>query len=441
MKKFFTLIAAMLMLSASAGTLTLYNYDSETYFVPLNSMWFDTPGTEVQVLYPAADLTAMVGKEIKAITFYTDEDGVKMDGGTLELYMGETELTALTDYVQDLTLVGTVDISKQEGEAVALTLTFDTPYLYNGGNLVFGNIVKTAGNTTMTYFGGEATNYNNCVHIGAGNVKTLKQFLPQTTFTYEGASEDEGIVNLKQANALEDNAEFTFNGNAVVTVCKNGYLFLRDESGYGMIAGTDATFENGQVLNTGWNATKTSVNNGWVRYINAAGLSDSGETNAELAAAQVLTTRPDESMINAFVVIENTVLSNGNGTFPGLPIRNYTLPDNSTITKTEILWGLDGDAGNDPFNVYGIICKVSGKLMIQPVAFEPYVAPEPTYLRGDVDDSGVVNIGDVTALIKYLLGGDASLINPLAADCDESGEIKIGDVTALINYLLAGSWD
>ena len=79
--------------------------------------------------------------------------------------------------------------------------------------------------------------------------------------------------------------------------------------------------------------------------------------------------------------------------------------------------------------------------MIQPVAFEPYVAPEPTYLRGDVDDSGVVNIGDVTALIKYLLGGDASLINPLAADCDESGEIKIGDVTALINYLLAGSWD
>ena len=427
MKKFFTLIAAMLMLSASAGTLTLYNYESETYFVPLNSMWFDTPGTEVQVLYPAADLTAMVGKEIKAITFYTDEDGVKMDGGTLELYMGETELTALTDYVQDLTLVGTVDISKQEGEAVALTLTFDTPYLYNGGNLVFGNIVKTAGNTTMTYFGGEATNYNNCVHIGAGNVKTLKQFLPQTTFTYEGGESGETTVDLlSEANALEDNAAFTFNGNAVVTVCWKGSVYLRDESGYGQIAGTDATFENGQVLTPGWNATKTN-DDGWVKYTDATGVSASGETNAALAAAQKLTGPVDESMLNAYVYAEKVTKS-------FFPIRSITLGD-----QVLPLTGTGDQPASGVYNIYGIIWKVNGGLQFEPVMWEDYVEP-PTYLRGDVDDSGVVNIGDVTALIKYLLGGDASLINPLAADCDESGEIKITDVTALINYLLSGSW-
>jgi len=51
-----------------------------------------------------------------------------------------------------------------------------------------------------------------------------------------------------------------------------------------------------------------------------------------------------------------------------------------------------------------------------------------------------VKIGDVTALINYLLSGDASAINLLAADCDQNGEIKIGDVTALINYLLSGTW-
>ena len=62
------------------------------------------------------------------------------------------------------------------------------------------------------------------------------------------------------------------------------------------------------------------------------------------------------------------------------------------------------------------------------------------FLRGDVDNSGDVKIADVTALINYLLGGDASQINILGADCDQNGEVKIADVTALINYLLSGVW-
>ncbi len=185
MKKLFTLIAALLMLSASAETLSLYEHESESYFVPINSMWFDTPGNKTQVLYPAADLTDMVNKKITAITFYTDEDGVKMNGGTLDLYMGETDVTALTGYIDGLTKVGTVSIS--ESAETELTLTFDTPYLYQGGNLVFGNVVTAAGNMTMTYFGGEAVNYNSGVYVGNmyGNTE-FKQFLPKTTFTYEG---------------------------------------------------------------------------------------------------------------------------------------------------------------------------------------------------------------------------------------------------------------
>ena len=135
------------------------------------------------------------------------------------------------------------------------TITFDTPYMYQGGNLVFGTLVIEHGNMTMTYFGGEATNYNNCIYVGNfGGNKEYKQFLPKTTFTY----------------------------------------------------------------------------------------------------------------------------------------------------------------GDD--------------------------TPEPEYVRGDVDKSGEVKIGDVTALINYLLNGDASLVDLRAADCDLSGDVKIGDVTALINYLLNGEW-
>ncbi|MBE6317000.1 MAG: hypothetical protein E7078_10245 [Bacteroidales bacterium] len=60
--------------------------------------------------------------------------------------------------------------------------------------------------------------------------------------------------------------------------------------------------------------------------------------------------------------------------------------------------------------------------------------------RGDVNGDGSVNISDVTALIDYLLSGNASGINLSAADCDQSGSINISDVTALIDYLLSGSW-
>lgn len=59
------------------------------------------------------------------------------------------------------------------------------------------------------------------------------------------------------------------------------------------------------------------------------------------------------------------------------------------------------------------------------------------FIKGDVDDDGKVTIGDVTALIDYLLYGDASSINLTNADVDQDGAIKISDVTELIDMLLS----
>ena len=251
----------------------------------------------------------------------------------------------------------------------------------------------------------------------------------------QGVPEDEGINTLSKANALNDDEDFTFKGDAVVTAFTTyqniSYLFLRDESGYGMVAGVEGTFENGQVLSQGWNATKTSVND-WVRFIDAAGLSASGETNAELAAAQKLTSAADvnESMINAFVYVENQ-----SSTFPP---RAYTLPDGTSISRTEVLGGINW--GNGKLNVYGIICKVDGTLKLNPLYTEPYVEPQPEGLRGDVNMSNSVTIADVTALIDYLLSGDSTGISLENANCNLQDGVSIADVTALIDYLLSGNW-
>ncbi len=249
---------------------------------------------------------------------------------------------------------------------------------------------------------------------------------PAVLYVEYEPQEEEGITTLSQANALEDSENFTFNGDAVVTIRWKGSLYLRDESGYGQIADSLAIFENGQVLNPGWNATKTSEN-GWVKFIDATNLSASGETNAELAAAQKITT-VDESMLNAYVYVENVYKS-------FLPIRSITLEDGTVISLT--------GTGNQPamgnYNIYGIIWKSGDKLVFEPVAWETYVAP-PTFLRGDVNDDGEVNISDVTALIDYLLFEDATGINLDAADCDKNNEVSISDVTALIDFINYNEW-
>ena len=61
-------------------------------------------------------------------------------------------------------------------------------------------------------------------------------------------------------------------------------------------------------------------------------------------------------------------------------------------------------------------------------------------MRGDVDADGNVTISDVTALIDYLLSGNASGIVLSNADCDQDGNVTISDVTTLIDYLLSGNW-
>ena len=256
---------------------------------------------------------------------------------------------------------------------------------------------------------------------------------PAVLYVEYVSQEDEGITTLSQANALEDDEEFTFNGDAVVTAFKNGYLFLRDESGYGMISGVEGTFANSQVLNQGWNATKTS-NDGWVWYTDAAGLSTSDETNAELAAAQKLTAFPDESMINAYVYVEKV-----NKGF--LPIRVLPLrDDNTSITIASYPWAVNQPATSGDWNAYGVIVKNGGTLEFALVAWEKYVEPQPEGLRGDVNMDGAVDIKDVTPLIDYLLSQDPTGISPENADCNLDDNVTIIDLTALIDRLLSGNW-
>jgi hypothetical protein len=427
MKKIFTLMAvAAIALAAQAAQLTVADGTDTNQYIPFRAAYFNYPPYFGQVIYPAGQLTQLEGKNITGLTFYiANEGGSVMNGGELSFFLGVVDVSEYSTVSpfripeSNLTLVGTLPMTQGESQ---IAVNFDTPFAYAGGNLALMVKVTQAGTVSGTgSFYGVKTSVPSAVY--GGNQYFTEQFYPKTTFTYDDASAPAAVTLISQANALEDNAKFMFNGDAVVTVCWKGSVYVRDESGYGQIANYDGTFENGQVLSQGWNATKTSAN-GWVEFIDAAGLSASGETNAELAAAQKLTS-VDESMLNAYVYVEKVYKS-------FFPIRSITLADGTIIPLT----GTGNQPATGNYNIYGIIWKSGDALVFEPVAWETYVEP-PTFLRGDVNKDTEVNIADVTALIDKLLN-NAEMIPE--ADCNQDTEMNIADVTALIDYLLNGAW-
>jgi len=193
MKQFFTLlIASLMLLGASAETLTVATGTKYNHYVPINSMWYDEVGTQSQLIYPADMLADMVGGTITEMRFLTDAWGCYMDYGELTFSLAETELANFdnaTDFISDgLTIVGTASMQRRVQQQVEIVLTFNTPYEYKGGNLLFDGIVTVAGRYGLT----------DCLGIETENAQgaamiydkfTPVNFLPQTTFTYEPGDE------------------------------------------------------------------------------------------------------------------------------------------------------------------------------------------------------------------------------------------------------------
>jgi hypothetical protein len=90
----------------------------------------------------------------------------------------------------------------------------------------------------------------------------------------------------------------------------------------------------------------------------------------------------------------------------------------------------NGDAYKTPAGEYKLTVDLTSmKLIIEKLT------PAHDYEVGDVNHDHAVNIGDVTALIDYLLGSGS--VCEICADVNGDGPINIGDVTALIDKLLA----
>lgn len=102
--------------------------------------------------------------------------------------------------------------------------------------------------------------------------------------------------------------------------------------------------------------------------------------------------------------------------------------------------------GEFPWHIYG--ADLDGDMDIELVAanwqsdditiLHNVTGPYDSYICGDADGSGSVNILDVTCLISYLYKSGAAPVAEEAGDANGNGAINILDATYLINYLYKG---
>ena len=187
MKKFLLSLAVLVASAFALGaqeTLTVAEGGVNTSStVPLNLMYWDTQGTTTQVIYNASKIEEMQGGTITAIKFYVSGTFTEVPNAICQLSMGTTEQSVYESAtpITGLTVVKPEAVSA-ESNVTEVEYIFDTPFVYEGGNLVFECLVTTAAGWKSNYFYGVSEGEK----ISMSRTSTYN-FLPTTTFTYTPA--------------------------------------------------------------------------------------------------------------------------------------------------------------------------------------------------------------------------------------------------------------
>ena len=192
-KKIFMFLVAMLSTTGAwADELTVFDGTAINHNVPANIYYFDD-FTRSQYVIPASELSSVAGNNITSLKYYTTSDNVPYTTvSSVIVYLKEVNYTAISAYENpdDCTTVysGTLDIVSTD-KGGEMTIEFDQPFEYSGGNLLVG-----IENTTdfsykkINFYGQTAENASISGSNGSstsGVTANQQDFIPMTTFTYD----------------------------------------------------------------------------------------------------------------------------------------------------------------------------------------------------------------------------------------------------------------
>ena len=229
--------------------ITVFDGTATNQYIPMYGYYFDDY-TKSECIIPASELTLMNGCTITAITFYPSSVA------TTNSSWGNANQTVFLKEVSGTTLGGSYSgtsgattvkqgLLEMPTQDEAYTITFDTPYTYNGGNLLIGIYNTVNGSYNQVYWYGTSNLTSGVSAYGSNGSSlnnvgyTAQSFLPKTTFTFTVPTTDP-YINLAPNSATvltgftqtltatygnvngTPNIIYTSSNNNVATVSGNG---------------------------------------------------------------------------------------------------------------------------------------------------------------------------------------------------------------------------
>ena len=308
-----------------------------------------------QMIYPSSELTSLVGKKLTSMTFYATEGlDAKLGDDTWTVKLGTTDQTTFASSISNVSRIVPSDVQTVYEDLLTtgsdkLTITFDAPFEYNGGNLLV-DFEETPLVSTYkdTYFYGVTQESYTAFNTHSSNTTTtngiytsgwncgVRMFLPKVTFAYEeNAPRHDLAISLSEPDAViagetaTVTATVTNNGNQTetgytVTITAGGNTILTQTVNENLAPGATKEFTATYTTTAAEGGTTVSI------AANVACTGDSEASNDNATASLQVTAQvhdlgialsaPASIVGGNTATVTATVTNNGN-----MPETGYTV--------------------------------------------------------------------------------------------------------------------
>ncbi len=228
------------------------------------------------------------------------------------------------------------------------------------------------------------------------------------TYTIESAPT---VANIAAFSALEDNTIAAFSNPVVVTYANGKWTFVKDETGFLCIFGSEISgkYKQGDVIPAGFGGVKTIYNNGVEMKSPLFGFLDTDETE-NVEADEVTVANFGNCAMWQYVVIRNASITYNNGRYLGIRVDNST---DSVVAYNQFNLTLpDLDA---TYDIYGIVTSYNGNIQMYPIEF--------------VDTNPII-VSSIAELLALESGKNATITGAVTAIYHSGKQLYIKDETA-----------